>query len=99
MCFKKLPEELINYILTYSYRIQSDELLKDIRSFVYTKSVLNSKYTDKEDLLLNLIYKVQYIRPMNYKILYDRYESNYCCGLNIILSIMTIEEREYILSI
>lgn len=97
MCFKHLPCEIINHILTYSYRIHSDILLKDIRSFVYTKSVLNNKYTDKENLLLNIIYKLQYIRPINYKILYDRYETHYC--LNIILSIMTIEERKYILSI
>ena len=94
MFFEKLPEEIINNILTYSYRIQSDKLLKDIRSFVNVKSILNNKNKDTENLLLNVIYVLQYVRPMNYKILYDKYECHHC--LNIILSSITIEEREYI---
>ena len=47
MFFEKLPGEIQHYILTYSYRIQSDILLKDIRSFVGIKSILNNKKIQK----------------------------------------------------
>lgn len=94
MLILNLPEELLFIILSYSYRIQSEMLLKDIRSYVNTKSILNNKYTNKENLLLNVIYRLQSIKLMNYKMLYDKYDNQYC--LNIILSSMTLDEREYI---
>ncbi len=45
----KLPHDIINLIISYTYNIQSKELLEDIKSYCFTKTMLYNiaiaKYT------------------------------------------------------
>lgn len=43
----KLPNDIINKIISYTYNIQSKELLEDIESYYYTKWLLINIYTKK----------------------------------------------------
>ena len=43
----KLPYDIINKIISYTYNIQPKELLEDIESYYYTKWLLINIYTKK----------------------------------------------------
>lgn len=47
-----LPDEIISKILSYTYNIQPDELLNDIKSFYNTKYIIQNNYIITYNLLV-----------------------------------------------
>ena len=49
---RKLPEEIVQYILPFTYSCQSPELIEDIRSFYYARNIVRASYHHTFILLL-----------------------------------------------
>ena len=107
---KRIPiDVIINHIIPYTYNIQSNILLEDIKNYYTIKEILmNNKYDtnmikheisavfyDNKTKLLSILYKHFQIKLKKYNIIKNFYNFSKNKRFNILFGLFTKEEREY----
>jgi hypothetical protein len=89
----KLPDEIKNIIISYTYNIQNSDLLQDIKSYIKTKDIISTIYYNKNKHLLKYEYKADKYWLFSDILHYIKtfYLINYRCNLLI--------ERKFLLSV
>jgi hypothetical protein len=105
---ERLPFDIIiNHIIPYTYTIQPNVLLEDIKNYYKIKKIImNNKYDiniikheisavfyDKKSKLLSILYKHFQIKLKKYNIINNFYNFSSNKRFNLLFGLFTIEER------
>jgi hypothetical protein len=102
---QKLPEDIINYILPFTYKPQLNILLKDITTFVEYKMIISCLYEKRyHDLFeyeknADILHYIKNNKWDYYKhcvYMYSEFmhnKKNSCCQFNILWGLLSSEER------